>query len=58
MKQKLMTHQEKLDAIDKYFENISSEEFNRICEEKYDIPRPSDEKIAENPGKRSKKQIF
>ena len=36
-----MTQQEKLDAIDRYFDNISSEEFNRICEEKYDIPRPS-----------------
>jgi hypothetical protein len=53
-----MNQQEKMDAIDRYFENISSEEFNRICEEKYDIPRPSDEKVAENPGKRSKKQIF
>ena len=36
-----MNQQEKMDAIDRYFKNISPEEFNRICEEKYDIPRPS-----------------
>ena len=33
-----MTYEDKLNAIDRYFDNISSSEFNRICEEKYGIP--------------------
>ena len=36
-----MTFEEKMAAIDRYFDNISSEEFNRIIEEKYGIPRVS-----------------
>jgi len=36
-----MTFEEKMAAIDRYFDNISSEEFNRILEEKYGIPRVS-----------------
>ena len=37
-----MTFEEKMAAIDRYFDNISSDEFNRILEEKYGIPRISD----------------
>ncbi len=37
-----MTYEEKIAAIDRYFDNISSEEFNRILEEKYGIPMTVD----------------
>jgi hypothetical protein len=36
-----MTFEQKMAAIDRYFDNISAEEFNRILEEKYGIPRVS-----------------
>ena len=37
-----MTYEEKLKKIDSYFDNITSDEFNRICEEKYGIPSTAD----------------
>lgn len=37
-----MTFEEKMAAIDRYFDNITSEDFNRILEEKYGVPRNVD----------------
>ena len=37
-----MTFEEKMAAIDRYFDNISSEDFNKILEEKYGIPMNAD----------------
>lgn len=37
-----MTFEEKMAAIDRYFDNISSEDFNKILEEKYGIPMTVD----------------
>lgn len=33
-----MTFEEKMAAIDQYFDNITSEEFNELLEKKYGIP--------------------
>lgn len=34
-----MTFEEKMAAIDQYFDNITSEEFNDMLEKKYGIPK-------------------
>lgn len=41
-----MTYEEKLKKIDSYFDNITADEFNRICEEKYGIPSNADTDIV------------
>lgn len=41
-----MTYEEKLQKIDSYFDNITADEFNRICEEKYGIPSHADTDIV------------
>lgn len=34
-----MTFEEKMTAIDRYFDNITSEKFNELLESKYGIPK-------------------
>lgn len=33
-----MTLEEKIAAVDRYFDSVSSDDFNRLLEEKYGIP--------------------
>lgn len=43
-----MTFEERMAAIDSFFDSITSDEFNELLETKYGIPRNEDDSINED----------